>query len=344
MVDFNALRSRKGSNLQTMQKKMEQTESGGFDDPRIWKPTRDANNKSQNVIRLLPISAKDLELVEEGKFKAEDLTPMAKIVKHHFQGPKGWFVENSNMTFGEECPIRDYSMPKWKEAKDKNDEALKNKLRPMLPNEEYYVGVQIIKDGTNPANNGKIMLYQFGTTVRKIVEKAGNPEFEGDVAFDPFDPWSGCDLILNLTYEQKKFGGRDAWVPKFDAVKWAPSTPMCGGDEAAIEKIWREQHSLLEFYDRSKFKTYAQLQEKFFKIMGLDGAGNVTSNGATLGRNAEASLAQGIASSAAPAPADAPAPAESPASSAASAPVASAPAAGSADDEMAQFEAMLRGG
>lgn len=335
-IDFGKLRSNKGNNLKQLQQKLEQTEGSSQRDPRVWKPTRNSENKSENIIRFLPIPFVDMQGVEEGRLQEEDLTPMAKVVSHYFEGAKGWYIENSLQTFGEKCPVRDYCTPLWKKAKDTNDEVLKNKLRPQLPSETYYANVLIIKDGTNPANNGKVMLYEFGSTVRKLLEKAGAPEFEDEKAFDPFDMWEGANLRLNLAYEKKKFGKREAMVPNFDGVKWGPVSALAEGDETEMERLWKAEHSIMGFYDRKNFKSYDELQAKYFQVMGLDSNGNVKGDGASLGKTAEEYVQESTPS----APAQE-APAADEKASAPSAPAKES--SSSADDDLEQFEKMLRG-
>lgn len=275
MVDFNALRARKGSNFDSLQKKLAKTETGGFKkDERIWKPTANKDAKSSNIIRFLPIPYVDLVAVEEGKAKDDDLTPMAKILSHAFQGSNGWFIENSLQTFGEDCPVRKHDGPLWGVVKKNNDTVLKEVLKKRLPKTTYYANVLVIKDGTNPENNGKVMIYEFGETIRKLIEKAKTPEFDTDVSVDPFDAFEGADLLLNLTYEKKKIGERESLVPKFDNVKWASPSALAGGNETEIERIWKESHSMLGFYDRKLFKTFDELEAKYLKVMGAPAGGN----------------------------------------------------------------------
>lgn len=334
-IDFNALRARKGTNFAALQTKLEKTgQTGGFKkDERLWKPTRDAKtNKSSNVIRFLPIPFVDMQAVEDGKLQEHDLTPMAKILSHQFQGPKGWFIEKSLQTFGEDCPVRLYDGPLWGEQKKTNDEALKTALKKRLPGTTYYANVLIIKDGTNPENNGKIMIYEFGETVRKLIEKCSKPEFDNDPVFDPFDAFDGADLQLNLTYDKKKIGEKEYDVANFSNVKWAAQSPLAGGDEAEIERIWKAEYSIADFYDRKHFKTYDELKAKYEKVMGLD-SGSATA--ATKPKSADEMLKEltGETKSA---------PAPEPAKSA-PAPAAGSTALSGDDDSMAEFERLLAG-
>ena len=348
MVDFSKLRERKGTNFDALQKSLEKSSGGGGfkKDERIWKPT-EINGKSENVIRFLPISARDFELVAEEKFKEEDLTPLIKVVRHQFQGPNGWFVENSLQTFGESCPVRERDGPLWGDAKKRNDKPAQDILKKRLPKQDEYVNVLVIKDGSVPTNNGGVFLYQVPATIKKMIDKANKPEFESDVAFDPFDVWEGANLLLNLTYETKQIGGRDARVPIWTNVKWGSIGALLDGNEKEIETVWKKEYSLLEFHDRSKFKTYEQLKERLCKVMNEDEnfnplKGSVSQGSASDFVNKQAAAPAPAPMSATPstpvAPAAAVAPATAPAAPAAAAP----PAA--VDDALDEFERMLQGG
>lgn len=275
MVDFNALRQRKGSSFEALQKKAESTGASGFKkDERIWAPKMNKDNKSSNIIRLLPVPYVDEVAAAEGKIDASNCVTLAKVLSYSFQGPNGWYVEKALATFGDIDPVRVHDQPLWKIQKEQKDEALKKILVARLPKTDYYVGILVIKDGTNSENNGKVMLYKFGETVKKIIDKCDKPEFDTDPRFDPFDPWSGRNLILNLTYSSKKIGDKDVMVPDFTGVKWSDEC-VIGSDEE-IERIWKEQHSIAAFYDRSTFKTFEELDTKFNKVMGI-GSSNAPS-------------------------------------------------------------------
>lgn len=340
MVDFNALRARKGTNFQALQSKLEKTgQAGGFKkDERIWKPAANKDNKSANIIRFLPIPFVDLTAVEAGTLQESDLTPMAKVLKHAFQGPKGWYIENSLQTFGEECPVRSFDGPLWGQAKKNNDEILKTALKKRLPNSSYYANILVIKDGTNPDNNGKVMLYEFGETVRKLIEKCSKPEFDTDVAFDPFDAFDGANLMLNLTYQKKKIGEKEFNVADFQNAKWAPCSALADGDESEIERIWKSEYSIAEFYDRKHFKSYDELKAKYEKVMGI---GSTVEAPSSKSKTAEEMLNE-MASGNKPADAQASAPASAPAPSAGKT---AEPASMQGDDDsMQEFERLLNGG
>ena len=64
-----------------------QNNTGGGADERLWKPEMDKTGNGYAVIRFLP--APD----------GEDL-PWVKLFSHAFQGPGGWYIENSLTTNG----------------------------------------------------------------------------------------------------------------------------------------------------------------------------------------------------------------------------------------------------
>lgn len=71
--------------------KMSSTANGA--DERLWKPEVDKTGNGFAVIRFLP--APD----------GEEL-PWVKMYSHAFQGPGGWYIENSLTTIGQKDPVK----------------------------------------------------------------------------------------------------------------------------------------------------------------------------------------------------------------------------------------------
>lgn len=292
MIDFSTLRSNRGKQGEALKRAFEKTGGGGFKaDPRIWKYTRDEKtNISSNIIRFLPIAKVDYESVQAGTFKEEDLTPVIQVLALRFEGKNGWFVGNTRATFGEACPVREWTAPQWKAIKNlnKDDPSVKAEreyLKKMIPKTEYYAGILVVNDAQVPENNGKVFLFQFGEAVRKMLDLAENPKFPNQPKIDPYDPWVGANLLLDLSFEKRAFGGKESWVPKFDAVRWDAPSPM--GDDAFIESVWAQQHSLLEFHKTERFLTYEESKAKLMKVQNLDENLNPIVGGAssTIGRS-----------------------------------------------------------
>lgn len=340
-IDFSALKAKRGQNVASIQKSLEKTEGNSYEDARIWKPTKSDKNISMNVIRLLPIPKVDLEAMEAGKWPADTVpTSMQKVLRHNFKGPKGYLNAISPQTLSQPDPISEWSRPQWASIKDKNKDdplikAERERLKDFIPKSEYYTNIKIISDTQKPEFNGKVMLYKYGESMRKFIDTAAEPKFPTDPKFDPFCPWEGANIQLNLSYEEKTFGGKKNWVPKFESVKW--DAPSVLGTEEEIEEIWGQQYSLLEFIDPAKVPSYDELAAKFQKVMGMDANFMPVAPGSTIGKTAGAFLESKPASaSAAPEPT-----ASAPVTAATAQPTAT----GSADaaDDLEALEALLRG-
>ena len=346
MIDFNALRTNRGQNMAQAQKALEKTEGGSYEDPLIWKPTRSDKDISMNVIRFLPVGKTDMQNAADNeangvtdRFTSVDLTPLVKLLRHNFKGVNGYLNSLSPSTFGQEDPIKEWSMPQWGvlKGKDKEDPIIKaqrEKLKDFIASSEYYVNILIINDAQKPENNGKVMKYKFGEAVRKIIDTGSTPKFPTDPSFDPFCPWTGADLQLNLSYEKRPFKGKEVYVPKFESVKWSAPAPM--GDDTFIEKIWGEAHPLMDYLDRSKFPTYDELKAKFCKVMKFDENFEPLLPGASLGSASQSFINQTPSAPASSTPA-----ASAPTSTATN--IAAAPVQPSGDSDLDELERMMRG-
>ena len=110
--------SRTGSLTDKLIKSVEKlNEKGNGADERIWKPSVDKTGNGYAVIRFLP-EAEGNEL------------PWARVYTHAFQGPGGWFIENSLTTLGQKCPISEYNSTLWNNGTDAGkDQARKQKRK-----------------------------------------------------------------------------------------------------------------------------------------------------------------------------------------------------------------------
>ena len=76
-----------GSLTAKLVKEVEKTNSANKGDDRLWKPEVDKTGNGYAVIRFLPAP------------NGEDI-PFVKLYSHAFQGPGGWYIENSLTTTG----------------------------------------------------------------------------------------------------------------------------------------------------------------------------------------------------------------------------------------------------
>ena len=139
--------SKLGSLTSKLVKEVEKMNTGGGsgEDERLWKPEMDKTGNGFAVIRFLPAP------------NGEDL-PWAKMYSHAFQGPGGWYIENSLTTIGQKDPLGEYNRELWNSGTETNKETVRKQKRKL----SYYSNIYVVKDPTNPQNEGKVFLFKYG--------------------------------------------------------------------------------------------------------------------------------------------------------------------------------------
>tara|TARA_B100000287_G_scaffold435651_1_gene505363 strand:- start:5751 stop:6644 length:894 start_codon:yes stop_codon:yes gene_type:complete len=251
---FAALKKSRSSSLSklvTETSKINAPAEGAAEDNRFWKPTVDKAGNGYAVIRFLP------------EPKGEDL-PWVRTFSHGFQGPSGkWYIENSLTTFNEKDPVSEYNSTLWNNGTEAGKEQARKQKRRL----SYIANIYVVKDPSNPENEGTVRLYKFGKKIFDKLNEKMNPEFEDETATNPFDFWEGCDLKLKIRNVE---GYRN-----YDKSEFAEVSPLENGDDDKLEKVYESMFSLNEFLDRKHFKTYAELQAKLNMVLGLEGASTV---------------------------------------------------------------------
>lgn len=152
-MSFESLKkqSKLGSLTEKLVKEVEKMNtSSGSSDERFWKPEMGKEGVGSAVIRFLP--------APEG----EDL-PWAKLYTHAFQGPNGWFIENSRTTIGEKDPVSDYNRSLvMSNSSDGKLDSCPKKVQDTVRNQKrklsYFANIYVVKDPANPDNEGGIYL------------------------------------------------------------------------------------------------------------------------------------------------------------------------------------------
>lgn len=114
----------------------------------------------------------------------------------------------------------------------------------------------IVQDQANPGNEGRVMLFKFGSKIMDIISSALNPKFQDEQSLNAFDPWTGANFKLKIV---KKDNQTNYDKSSFDA-------PSKLGSDAEIEKIYEKIIDISEFVDPKNFKSYDALQEAFHKV------------------------------------------------------------------------------
>ena len=178
-----------------------------------------------------------------------------KMYSHAFQGPGGWYMENSLTTLGSKDPVSEHNSQLWNSGSDANKEIARKQKRKL----SYYANVYIVKDPANPSNEGGVFLYKFGKKIFDKIQESMQPEFEDENAINPFDFRQGADFKIKI----KKVAG--FW--NYDSSEFAAVSPLLPDDEA-LEALWKKEYSLQELVSSDKFKSYDDLKTRLAYVLG----------------------------------------------------------------------------
>jgi hypothetical protein len=216
--------------------------TGGGGDDRLWKPEMDKTGNGYAVIRFLPAP------------ENEDL-PWVKLYSHAFQGPGGWYIENSLTTLNQKDPVSEYNRELWNSGSDKDKETVRKQKRKL----SFYSNIYVVKDPANPQNEGRVFLYKYGKKIFDKIMEAMQPEFEDETPINPFDFWQGANFKLKLV---KKDGYWNYDKSEFDRV-----SPVLEDDDA-LEAVWKKQYSLQAVIAPDQFKSYEDLEKRMKYVLG----------------------------------------------------------------------------
>ena len=255
MSDFSALK-RNRNTFDSLKKAMEapstNAEAGSKDDTRFWQPEVDKAGNGMAIIRFLPAPAAD----------GDDALPWVRVFNHGFQGPGGWYIENSLTTLNQKDPVSEYNSILWNSGIEANKEIARKQKRRLT----YISNILVVSDPKNPENEGQIRLYKFGKKIFDKISEAMNPEFADETPLNPFDFWEGANFKIKIRQVE---GYRNYDKSEFDSI-----TPV-DGDDDKLEAIWKKEYSLKEFLEPKQFKSYDTLKAKLDKVLGLDGVTQV---------------------------------------------------------------------
>ena len=241
-MSFADLKKKSSNNLQFLQKELEKTVSSKNVDERFWKPEVDASGNGYAVIRFLP--APDGETV-----------PWAKVYSHAFQGPGGWYIENSRTTLGEKDPVGEVNRQHWNDGTEEGKEIARKQKRKL----SYYSNIQVVKDPKHPENEGKVFLYKYGKKIHDKILAAMQPEFQDETPINVFDLWEGANFKLKI----KKVAG--FW--NYDSSEF-DSVSALSSDDTELEATWKSEHSLEAFTAADQFKSYEDLEKRLQLVLG----------------------------------------------------------------------------
>ena len=243
---FASLKKSRSNDLQKLQTEVEKINNpkNNFsrEDERFWKAELDKSGNGYAVIRFLPPP------------NNEEMA-WAKIFNHGFQGPGGWYIENSLTTLGQKDPLAEYNSTLWNSGIEANKEIARKQKRRLT----YISNIFVVEDKANPQNEGKNFLFRYGKKIFDKVSSMANPEFEDESPVDVFNFWDGANFKLKI----RKVDG----FSNYDKSEFVTAAPLFE-DETKLEETWNAQHSLTEFVGEDKFKSYDELKSRLDIVLG----------------------------------------------------------------------------
>jgi hypothetical protein len=248
-MSFADLKKQRKNNFSRLNEELDKISSNqstkSYQDDRFWKPDLDKSGNGYAVIRFLPAS------------EGENL-PWVRIFNHGFQGPGGWFIENSLTTLSKKDPVSEYNSQLWNSGIEANKDLARKQKRRL----NYISNIMILEDAKHPENEGKIFLYKFGKKIFDKVNDLMNPEFEDESPVNPFDYWEGANFKLKI----RKVEG----FTNYDKSEFDAPAPFLDGDDAQLEELWKTQYQLGEFLSPENFKSYDELKQRLDKVLQLN--------------------------------------------------------------------------
>ena len=245
-MSFNDFKKKSKSNMTDLIRKMEdQNKKTDYKDDRFWRPEIDKTGNGFAIIRFLP------------EVENEDC-PWAKVYSHAFRGPGGWYIENCLTTISQKDPVSELNTQLWNSGVESDKNIARDRKRKL----NYTSNIYVVSDPSNPQNEGKVFLYKYGAKIFEKLQEVMKPEFKDEEAINPFDFWKGANFRLKI----RKVAG----YTNYDKSEFDSSSPLCKGDDAELEKVWKSQHPLIEFTNSSNFKTHQELKDRLYEVLGGD--------------------------------------------------------------------------
>lgn len=249
---FADLKKRSKNSVEKLQERLKSTERKGFQkDERYWTPTKDDNGNALAVIRFLPAPP------------GEELSYVT-YYDHRFQVNNRWYVERSLTTLGKDDPVGEANKKLWDTGDEDKRKIASSRKRGL----NYVANILVIKDTGAPENNGKVFLYRFGAKVFGKIKDQAQPELDDDTPVDVFNIFEGANFRLKV----KKQGE----FPSYDDSTFENPSPLAGGDEKEMERIWNSCYSLEAEVAEDKFKSYDDLKKKLDWVLSGTSAGSRT--------------------------------------------------------------------
>jgi hypothetical protein len=248
MVDFSQLKKASSQSLDKLTaelNKLSNPQEQKKGDDRFWQASVDKAGNGYAVIRFLPAPA------------GEDI-PFVRLFDHGFKGPSGkWYIENSLTSINQKDPVSEYNSYLWNLSNDDNSDSRKQ-ARAQKRRLHYISNIYVVKDPSNPENEGKVFLYKYGKKIFDKLNDLMNPQFPDEAPVNPFDFWQGANFNLKIRNVE---GYRN-----YDKSEFSKSSPLLDDDEE-LEKLWKKEYPLQVFLAPENFKSFDDLKTKLNTVL-----------------------------------------------------------------------------
>ena len=242
-MSFADLKKKSGS-FEKLQTELEKVNNPvtSFADDRFWKPELDKSGNGYAIIRFLPQPT------------GEDL-PWCKIWSHAFNGPGGWYIENSLTTLQKKDPVSEYNTELWNSGVEANKEIARKQKRIL----KYYSNIVVLSDPKHPEHEGKVFLFRYGKKIFDKLSEVMTPAFDDETPMNPFDFWKGANFKLKI----RKVDG--FW--NYDKSEFDSASELHEGEDEKLEGLYNNLHSLTQFLETDNFKSYDDLKTKLNRVL-----------------------------------------------------------------------------
>jgi hypothetical protein len=240
-ADYNKTRK---NQFEKLASQLTKQSSNSKEDDRFWKPDVDKAGNGYAVIRFLP------------PHQTEDYA-WVQYFDHGFQGPGGWYIEKSLTTLNQKDPVSEYNSQLWNSGLEENKDVARKQKRRL----HYVSNIYVVKDPSNPQNEGKIFLFQFGKKIFDKINDLMTPQFQDEEPINPFDLVEGANFKMKIRQVE---GYRNYDKSEFDSV-----APLFT-EEEKYDDVLNKIQPLQTFLDPSQFKSYAELKARLHRVLGWD--------------------------------------------------------------------------
>lgn len=242
------LRKNSKNSVSAYNKQIEESQKS-YGDDRFWKLTVDNVGNGEALIRFLPP-------------KSGENVAWVQKWSHAFAGESGrWFVENCPTTLKDpnhDCYVCKINREIWN---NNTEEVARKKTALTKRNHKFYSNILVVDDPSNPTNNGKVFLFEYGPKIFAKIEECLKPVSSRQKPQDPFNIDTGMNfLLLAKTVSSQR---------NYDSSRFESPSPISEDDDQII-KILTSTYSLASIISPENFKSYDELKLIYEKVNGIN--------------------------------------------------------------------------